>query len=507
MSKLRTKEKKTTSRVVLQLNKVINQSESNESLDDINIYITNDVTKNGSSSKRKSPEIPIKIRNLDGSVKNLERDIYTDFATLFFVKPHTIMIPKKVKYLIQRDLPKHYLHRIHGKEKTQHNIQVAVELCFLFLSQLSSTHRNVLNGSNREGWKSLRAEYLRPLLRINHKTYQHVKKALIEFEYKSGPILEERFYKKGIHSYEYRLSEAFRSKGFEPYNLITKEVQILHKKSSERKLNLARTNIICSNLIKFYDTIILPTEVEIIQEAKRLIKLGYKNKKGKRLAFRNKRTKVRLSKMSNVSFVEDAVKIFKYLTQNGLIIPFPGDEKSGCRIVDSFVLMPSWIRKLIRINGEKMAEADYSCLHPNIAMTLYDGNEKYLNHSDLAQELGFEDKIVKIEHLSFFNKEVWQMKKSPLYNYYENKHHLLLKSIISEKNSSKFGHKVTSRRLFKKEVQIMSEVISRLNKERIYVGYVYDALFFDPAYSKEVVEIMNAVIEDLGVFTIAKLEY
>ena len=52
----------------------------------------------------------------------------------------------------------------------------------------------------------------------------------------------------------------------------------------------------------------------------------------------------------------------------------------------------------------------------------------------------------------------------------------------------------------------MTEVVSRLNEEGIFVGYVYDALFFDPVYSQKIVEVMNEVAVYLGVFTTAKLE-
>ena len=53
---------------------------------------------------------------------------------------------------------------------------------------------------------------------------------------------------------------------------------------------------------------------------------------------------------------------------------------------------------------------------------------------------------------------------------------LMLRKIINEKYKSIYGHKATSRTLFKLEVKIMTEVIVLLNQEGIYVGYVYDAL-------------------------------
>lgn len=469
----------------------------------ISNYIINDVTDNDDFDGFELTKIPansgVKVKN----DKAKADDIYTQFATLF-KNPDTIMIPTKVKSLIERDLPKPILDKIHGGEKTKENRKVAIELCFLFLSQLSSTHRNIKNGSNPQGWKALRAEYLRQLLRIDEKTYQYVKEAL-KYEYKIGPILEYRFYIIGVNSYEYRLGSAFRSKGFVPYKLQTDKVQTLFKKSCKRKLKIAQNNTICMNLLELYKSVLLPTENEINIEAKILVELGVPNKKGKMLIFKNKKGINYYPNPDKLVFVEDSVKTYEYLTKNGLLIPRPGREKSGGRVADSFALMPRWIRKLVKINGQPIDEVDYSCLHPNIAMSLYGGNSRYLTHEDLINELG-KDVEVKQEHLSFFNKEVWQMKQSPLYNYYKKHEPSMLDAIIKEKNESEYKHKITSRRLLAKEVEIMTEVVSRLNEEGIFVGYIYDALFCDPVYSQKVKEVMDEVAGDLGVFTKAKIQ-
>jgi hypothetical protein len=482
----------------------INHQPSVINLFKYNIFI-NDVTDNDDFNDIELIKIPVNSGVKVGKDKAETVDIYTQFATLF-KNPNAIMMPAIVKSLIERDLPKHFLDKIHGGEKTKENREVAVELCLLFLSQLSSTHRNILNGKSPEGWKCLRAEYLRQLVRIDEQTYQHIKKALLQFEYKLGPILEERFYVIGEHSYGYRLGDSFRSKGFKSYELKTEQVQKLFKKSCVRKLKKAQDNVICVNLLEFYKYVVLPTENEIKIKAKILVKLGYTNKKRKTLIFNNKKGGNYYPNPDKLVFVEDSLIVYEYLTRNGLLVPRPGNKKSGERVVDSFTLMPSWIRKLVKINGQPIAEADYSCLHPNIAMLLYGGNARNLAHSDLETELGVGIDIVKLEHLSFFNKEVSQMKQSPLFKYYQKHEPAMLDAIIKEKNESEFGHKITSRRLFAKEVEIMTEVVSRLNEEGIFVGYVYDALFFDPVYSQKVVEVMNEVAADLGVFTTAKLE-
>ncbi|WP_291287164.1 hypothetical protein, partial [Flavobacterium sp.] len=195
----------------------------------------------------------------------------------------------------------------------------------------------------------------------------------------------------------------------------------------------------------------------------------------------------------------------EYLTDNGLLIPTVGGEASGGRVVDSIDLMPSWIRSMVKINGKLNVECDYTCLHPNMIISFYDGSTSYLTHSDLGSELNIDVKSVKNEHLSFFNKQVWQMKQSPLYPYYQHNEPRMLQNVIAEKYSSQYKHKITSRRLFAKEVEVMTTVIQQLNREGVFVGYVYDALFFHPDYAQKVKEVMDAVIQQYGIKTTAKL--
>jgi hypothetical protein len=60
-------------------------------------------------------------------------------------------------------------------------------------------------------------------------------------------------------------------------------------------------------------------------------------------------------------------------------------------------------------------------------------------------------------------------------------------------------------KMFALEVQIMTEIISRLNKIGIYVIYVYDALCCKKSDSNKVQKIMNEVVLEFGVHTTASL--
>jgi hypothetical protein len=241
-------------------------------------------------------------------------------------------------------------------------------------------------------------------------------------------------------------------------------------------------------------------------EAERLVDdLKYTTKKGKKLTFLNKHSRDYFINPSERSFVEHNIELYHYLTENGLMIPIEGNDASGGRVVDSLTLMPSWIRNLIKVDGKYLTECDFACLHPNIAMQLYGGSKEYLNHNDVAIASNIDVKTVKMEHLSFFNKEVWQMKKSLLYDYYLSTEPQMLRKIEQEKYNSVHKHKITSRKMFKKEVEIMTEVIQILSKENISVGYIYDALICHPDNADRVKVVMDEVCLKHGVKTIAKM--
>ena len=415
-------------------------------------------------------------------------------------KGHWIFIPRKIKYSLERFVAKGLLSAVDTDR------EVAIEKCLLFTTQLTSTYFEFISGENTEGWKSLMAEYLRLLVGGNGSTYKNIRIALEAPLSNGSSIIECDDYKDiGKKCFNYRLGESYLGKGLDRYELKTKEVQVLLEKHNNRVYQAALANPISKNLMEVYSQFELPDIKQIEVEAHKLINNRYLTKKGKKLTFLNKHPKTYFKYPKEFSFVEDSIRIFKYLTENGFMTPVPGDGASGGRIVDSFTLMPSWIRNMITIGGKKVIECDYSCLHPNIASSLYGGNREFLTHQTVGEESGVDVQTVKKEHLSFFNKKVWQMEQSPLHKYYQKNQPQMIENITREKKSSIHKHKETSRKMFKKEVEIMTDVIIQLNKEGIFVGYVYDALFFEPSHAQRVEAVMNETILQHGVKTLAKL--
>jgi len=413
---------------------------------------------------------------------------------LQFPNVNSLLIPKKSEYNLRKYVPKGMLRAIDS------NIDVAVEKCLVFLSNLCSTYYT------DDKWKSLNAEILHQQTKSKDNTYIYTriidvlkhgtsKGAFIEV---NDSYLEREYCKK------YRLTDMYLKAGLVGYTIKDAGIVLNQNKLFYEQLNEAMEHPICSNLVRMYPKIELPTSNELLAIGKRLVKEGHLTKKQKILTMRNNHKDSYWKDVKNRSFVEDNIKLFEFLTNRGFMIPSVGDKKSGGRVVDSFTLMPAWIREQITVDSVKLAQCDYTALHPNIAIKLYDGTQTYLTHQNVAERTGIDVKSIKIEHLSFFNKQWLAMLKSPLFAFYSNHEPDMLSRIYNDKK--KHGYKVTSAKMFSVEVGVMTDVIKHLNTLGINVLYVYDALLCMEKDKAIVVETMNRIILEHGVYTCVKVD-
>jgi hypothetical protein len=389
------------------------------------------------------------------------------YISLFF-NPNKIFIPNKVYRRLFRATKKQ-LSSI-DKDKIK-----AIEKCLIVVSQLNSTN---FTKNKNDRYKCLHSSILHDLTKESDTHYLYIK--ILNILKKTG-IIKVMLNDKGQESYEqgkyskmYALTDTYYQKGLSSYTITNKElIQQRMRYFYSQCVNL-RKNTIANNLLDIYPLISFPAVKDILTEGKRLAKEGYVTKKGFKLTFRGKNVDSNWKDINNRVFIETHIEQFRYLTENGFILPIIGSDNSGNRIIDSITLMPSWIRNLVKYNGQPLIELDYSCLHPNIAKLLYGGLPSTITHDMVAKYLDIPLHLAKIEHLSFFNKEVLQMMKSPLYKYYLDNEPTMLANILKEKNV--FGYKITSKKLFKKEVELMTNVIREINNNDIRVLYVYDAL-------------------------------
>ena len=416
-----------------------------------------------------------------------------DKSALLFPNVNLILVPKKSEYNLKKYVSKKLLKLVDS------NIDIAVEKCLVFLSNLASTYYT------GERVKQLHSTILHEQSRNKDNTYiySRIIDVLLVGTKQNGPIIEiDSTYVVGEKSKGYSITDTYFKVGLTDYYIKDASIVQRRNKIYYNHLNEIMDNPICLNLIKMYPNVDLPTVKEIKAEGRRLVKLGTTTKKGKILTMRNKHTDSYWKDVSNRSFVEDSILLFEYLTTRGFMLPSIGDNRSGGRVVDSFTLMPSWIRSMIKFNDEATLEADYGALHPNLCATIYKTNSPLISHDIVAEYLGVDRQVAKIEHLSFFNKHQNDMDRSPLFRYYMDNELSMMLRIKKDKRDN--GYKVTSRKMFKMEVELMTEVSTRLNSIGIYVGYVYDALFTTQENIIMVTDVMNEVADEMNIKTIAK---
>ena len=227
-------------------NNLLNNTTNNKYLTNININNTSFINDVGIYDEVISNKSIDTIRDAECFDDNITTDIRAQFP-LFFINRNIIKIPTKVRTTIERFIPKELLIEIHSDR------DVAIELCLMFTTQLTSTYFEIQDNPESEGWKSLHAKYLREFLSINPNTYKDVRTAL-EHHTKQGPIIEcDHKHIEGEKNYYYRFGEAYIAKGMVSYHLKTKEAKRLLNKHFIRVYKRSQSNPIIQNLLGFYE--------------------------------------------------------------------------------------------------------------------------------------------------------------------------------------------------------------------------------------------------------------
>jgi hypothetical protein len=415
---------------------------------------------------------------------------YKSFPLL--ISSTKILVPKVIKVL-ERKSNSRILKEI------DEDIESAKELCLLFLSQLVNYYYTQ-EEEERFNFKNLKVDYLRNLFSQKNNLYKIIIDQLILLDL----IETDSVYKVSLKSYGYRINPQILKKGLNVYELKTKKAVKYFKK---KQGNIIDNNLIINNLLNFYKDLTFPSREEVLAKGIEMAK----NKviiKNKLVTYLNHHKKSYYSKPKNRIFIEDS--IFKYecliLKLEGLKLPTIGPENAGNRVYDTLNLLPTWIRRMVKYKGEFLKELDYKCLHPNIVVSIYGGKEQFITHDSVARKSGIPKNEVKKEHLSLFNMSTDKIKYNKLYNYYMSNASEMMFNLISDKiNNTEFQakdrHKITSKIMFRKEVEIIKDVISQLNTQNIYVMYVFDALWVHPNHEEKVKEIMNSVVLKHGVMT------
>lgn len=457
---------------------------------------------------------------LGQTLNNAGIELTPDLLQTLKGESYLVRVPKKVLNNMDKYFSRKELWEIHP------DLEVAKELCLLTLSNLCSTFLDSQVDDDvrvKEGYKRLYSRILEKQVQYDGKITSPYSK-IINYWIINGVIEMGR---EGSmisgKATEYRLTRGrggYFAKGIDTYELKTKIVRRMQVKKFNANFERAISTNIGKNSLRVRSKMIFPSTEEVTKHLqKEMMKEGgYYNKKGKKLVKLGKHSKKEYPE-SDFVYLEDYIARYEYLRDH-MKVPIVSEVMTDARIFDCFNMMPSVIRKMLKINGMSIAETDYSALHPNITQMLYGGaNEESITHKAVAEDLGLEVKKVKRMHLSFFNLPSSKMVHSPLFKYYDDKEPLMMTRIIEEKRQEEMeqaalirikqrarlnkgqqekkdknkGHAVTSVNLFMVETHMMEEVVGELNSRGIDVFYVFDAIYSTEQDKSDVVEVMNKI--------------
>jgi len=404
-------------------------------------------------------------------------------------------VPAKLESVLFHHIPDCRLRSIHP------DLTVARELVMIIAANLSDTY---FQEDRSDGWKALHSSILRrQVSNLNDRMYRNILDLLIEGSRLKGAIIEEDSrYVHGTRCRQYRLAPAYRNKGIKPYRLTSAWAVGLRKKSFLMKWRKLLASPIGKNMLDVYGMASILTTDQAMEYGKALAKRGYVNKKGKTLTIRGKK---KWTDASTRVFVEDQVELYRLLTEGGYMLPIVSSEAGGMRVVDSFTLMPSWIREMVQLQSQRTKEYDFAALHPNISSTIFGGTGERISHDAIAAFLDIPIAKAKKANLSFFNAPYAQMVNSPVWAYYHQREPKLLENLLQHRQESgkpaKDEHKATSGAMLAKETELMIATIHALNVKGIFPIYIYDALQGKEQDGEIIRATMNATARMMGINT------
>lgn len=383
--------------------------------------------------------------------------------------------------------------------------------------------------ADEDGWIDSPTERLRW---VSQSWYKLLMKPLINGTDKQGSIIDERASDHEMKmSRSFSISEKYLKRSSQQYELKSKSlISKLFKRRYEAAVKALNDSALIQ-LMQTYPKLEMPPLEAVRAAGVSLSRKGKGDKdalskKGRVLINLNKRsketflkqsghdiegkTKKQISKLfrENYYSLNDHIKIYEDFLLSGFRIPHR--QKNG-RVDDSITGMPEWIRKLIRTNNEPMMEVDCAALHLNIPFALAKNvspkaKEAFLKqagdmHSIIAKYLTIGRDIAKMEALSFQNKRVKDMEKSPIYQYYTSEKIGIMEYLDWLKQTKEKTHRNTSLLLFGYESQIIWSAMRKCAANDITVYQVFDGIGCPKSKVPKVLKILNKALRDYGVPT------
>ena len=193
---------------------------------------------------------------------------------------------------------------------------------------------------------------------------------------------------------------------------------------------------------------------------------------------------VRVKVNQNVVSIQEGIAIYKRFLNEGLYFK---DTGKHTRYYTSLSLMPSWIRKLIKIDGQEIIENDFSALHNRLVNSYCGSICPELtgdSHTKLMNALGLQSRQeAKMIGLSYWNSRIMFGKTvaskanaeafGKMDEFLQTKYPKIWYALYDIKSQS---HTDMSKLLMRMERELMENVINEFVGDAPYI-YTYDCIY------------------------------
>lgn len=292
-----------------------------------------------------------------------------------------------------------------------------------------------------------------------------------------------------------------------------------------------------------------PTMDRLIEVANKMVQEGATDKHGRRYVWeiedkylhpdngkeiiiklkggKTKKITIRGKLIENCPVVDIRVHLYSYylwMSGNKVVKKRKIFEHEGETFYDRFYsilsILPKWIRNEIKMDEEEVVEVDATALHSRIVGKMFSewlGGEpipEFLtgdSHSKIAEILNISRQEAKIIALSYWNSRIvdnatisnkknitiFRKMDNLLKTQYPELWNMLIhiKCVMTPIKGHNFSRNSNmSAFLIDREVRIMQDVISRIEKQPVI--YIYDALAVGKSKAEDVQKIFNEVLEE-----------
>jgi hypothetical protein len=208
-----------------------------------------------------------------------------------------------------------------------------------------------------------------------------------------------------------------------------------------------------------------------------------------------------------IKLLSEDVQAYKDMVAKGVWArPYGGNVDLSDRFYYGISSIPRWIRAMVRINGEPLAELDAVSLHPRILSFLFAKNtglhapQELIGdtHSQLALMFGTDRKTAKQTNLTYWNSaEYMHSSKHAIHlgAYLENVYPDFNEWLQGKKTETSLHHKNISKLLLSEEMRLMDSFVNKYLQGIPFI-YTFDCVYVAQSVADRLKDTFSQHVEE-----------